>query len=128
MGIRRVGEQTGVVDLVDSVGAVREDLLLDAVEVAADHNGLELHAQFGSQLTPLGEELERDVGDAAFVKFAIYYEVVFAVFHCCDSFSWVWRLADGVVLDELFHESLDGGVVTAVECERLFGREHHVLD
>ena len=77
---RRVGEQALVLYLIDHVNAIGEQLLLDALELIAQHQRLEAATQAGSQLAALGQQFEADVGDAALVILAIDYQIIL-VFH-----------------------------------------------
>ena len=71
MGIGGVWIQTGIFYLVHHIGSVGEELILDAVELVADDEGLEFHAELVGQLTALGEQFQAHIRHLAFIVFAI---------------------------------------------------------
>ena len=83
MGVGGIGVEARVFDLVDHVGAVGEYLVFDAVELVADNEGFEFDAEAVGKHAALGKELEAHIGYAAFVVFAVYYQVVVV----CHSFT-----------------------------------------
>ena len=76
MRIGGVGIEAFVGHFVNHVGTVGENLVFHAVEVVADYQRFEFHAQLGGELTPFGEEFEAHIGHFAILKLAIYDEII----------------------------------------------------
>ena len=77
MGIGRVGEKALVFYLVYKVGAIGENLILNTLEIVANHQSLKLAAKLVGQGAAFSKEFEAYVGNFAFVVLAIYYKIIF---------------------------------------------------
>ena len=78
-----IGIQFFVGNLVNYIGTIGENLIFYTVELVADDNCFELDTKTVGEHSAFCKQLKADVCDFAFVKFAIYYEVVIV----CHSFN-----------------------------------------
>ena len=82
MWIRGIGVEAFVFYLIYYICAVGENLLFDTVELVADYEGFKFDPEFVGKYTALGQELEAHIGYAAFIVFAVYYQIIIV----CHSF------------------------------------------